>query len=125
MRLVPIALGLLGIVISPYAGNAQAVDDPFSDYLQRSVGITVGGGNAQDANAAIQTINPWPPYVGDRRIRIQGRQGVDAVERMHRLPEPFGREGSNGAAGVNPGQGSGIGISLPPATAVQPISSGN
>jgi hypothetical protein len=85
--------------------NAQAVYDPFSDYLQRSDSIAPWAGNAVDANAAIQTITPWPPYVEDTRIPIEGRQGVNAVEQMYRAPEPFGHEGVE--VGVSRGPGAG------------------
>ena len=121
----PLVLGLIGVMIAPYAGNAQFVDDPFSDYLQRSVTISLGAGNAKDTNAAIHMINPWPPYVGDRRIHIQGRQAVDSVERMYKFPKPFEREGAGGSAGETGAPG-GIGNGLgAPVTPMQPISSGN
>jgi hypothetical protein len=138
MRLLSIALGLVGIALLPQPANAQANfygcttfrcnDDPFTDYLQRGQSIAIGAGNDQEANQAIQTITPWPGYVGDRRIPMQGRQGVDAIQHMYRVPDPFGQPGPGGAA---PGAGSPAvgsqGGSSPtglPVTPMQPISSG-
>ena len=43
------------------------------------------GGNAKDANVAIHTIDPWPPYVGNTRIPGDGR-AVNAMEQMYRVP---------------------------------------
>ncbi|HEX9859437.1 MAG TPA: hypothetical protein VGA75_13845 [Paracoccaceae bacterium] len=39
-----------------------------ADYLNRRDSVTLGAGNAAEANTAIQTINPWPPAVNDVRI---------------------------------------------------------
>lgn len=118
MRLLLVAVGLIGLL--PSLARAQMVDDPFSDYLQRSQGISTSAGNANAANEAIQTITPWPPYVGNRRIRLQGRQGVDTIERMYKVPDPFEQKGAGGqgaAAGTSP-TGS-------PVTPMQPLSAGN
>lgn len=128
MRLISIAVGLLGIALLPHLANAQPVDDPFSDYLQRSQKIAIGAGNDNEANEAIQTITPWPAYVGDRRIPVEGRQSVDAIEQMYRVPDPFAQQGSGAApsgagspASGAPGGTSPTGL---PVTPMQPISSG-
>jgi hypothetical protein len=124
MRRFIISVALAGAACAPLGAYAQAIDDPFSDYLERSDTISLGAGNAPETNATVQTITPWPPYVGDTRIRIDGRRAVDAVEQMHRVPNPFAR-----------GAGSSIGNPGPPASGStgsgrstssgQPISSGN
>jgi hypothetical protein len=133
MRLLSIAVGLVGIALLPQLANAQARsygcttfscnDDPFTDYLQRGQTIAIGAGNDQEANEAIQTITPWPPYVGDRRIPLQGRQGVDAIQRMYKTPDPFeqGPGSAASGAGAPPGGSSPTGL---PVTPMQPISSG-
>jgi hypothetical protein len=129
MKALALAVGVIGLTVLPRLVWAQAVDDPFSDYLQRSQGIAVGAGNANDTNEVIQTITPWPAYVGDRRIPIQGRRGVDAVERMYRVPDPFVQQGAGtGAAGNETGGASAPAGSSPTGalvTPMQPISSGN
>lgn len=128
MRPLSVAIGLVGIVIVPHLASAQAaVDDPFSDYLQRSQGIALGAGNANATNEAIQSITPWPPYVGNTRIPTEGRQAVDAIERMYRVPAPFEQQGAG--AGIPSGGPTGAGASASPTgapgTPMQPISSGD
>ena len=61
MKPLALMLGLVGAAILPYECSAQVLDNPFSEYFQRDVRITPNGGNANDANAAIHTIDPWPP----------------------------------------------------------------
>ena len=123
MRPCSFALGLLmGIVIFSYGCKAQVFDDPFTDYLHRGVTISDGAGNAADANAAIQTIDPWPPYVGNTYIRGDGRGMVGAVERMYKTPSPFEHEGSGGGSSATSPSTPGTGTST--FTPMQPISSG-
>lgn len=129
MRPLSLVVGLIGAVILPYGCNAQAVYDPFSDYLQRSVTISLGAGNAKDANAAIHTIDPWPRYVGNTRILGDGRRAVDSMERMYRAPDPFEREATGAAvsgavAPGGPGSEVGVSVSSAPATPMQPLSGG-
>jgi hypothetical protein len=120
-----VVIGFTAAVAFSGSCNAQAVDDPFSDYLQRSVTISSGAGNAKDANAAIHTINPWPPYVGNTHIHTTGRQAADAVEQLYRVPNPFepgiGGAGAGGSGSVATGNG---GVTGAPVTPVQPISGG-
>lgn len=130
MRALAILLGSMVVVMAPNAASAQWIDDPFNDYLQRSVTISMGAGNANDTNAAIHTINPWPPYVGNTHIHTTARQGVDSVERMHRVPNPFERDGAGGApSSGTTGLGdssaaSGTSPTGAPVTPMQPISGG-
>lgn len=127
MKPLSIAMGLIAVATLPHLGYAQAVDDPFSDYLQRSQSILLGAGNANEANEAIQTITPWPPYAFDRRIPGRGRHAVDSIERMYRVPDPFEQQGAGaGTAGETSGTGSQSGTSPTgaPVTPMQPISSG-
>jgi len=128
MKPLSIAVGLTSIFISSGSCNAQVPDDPFSDYLQRSVTITLGAGNAKDTNAAIHTIDPWPPYVGYTRIPGDGRRATAAIQRMYRVPSPFARQDSSGDAGENAGAGAAgtanatINLGSGPPTPVQPLS---
>lgn len=127
MRLLIVLMALVGAASAPLSARAQWIDDPFSDYLQRSDTILLGAGNAKDANAAIHTITPWPPYVGNTRIHIDGRRSVGAVERMHRNPNPFERQGTGrafGVAGQNAESAIANTLAAPPSP-VQPLQSGN
>jgi hypothetical protein len=56
-------------------------DDPFLPYAQRSQTITLGAGNAKEANAAIQVIDPWPAYAYNTHIPGDGQRMAEAVER--------------------------------------------
>ena len=100
MRPLALMIGLIGVVSLPYECSAQIWDDPFSQYVERSVTIAPGAGNAKDANAAIHTIDPWPPYVGHTRIPGSGRRAVGAVEQMYRRPNPFFTPGFGGSGGA-------------------------
>lgn len=129
MKRLSIVIGLLGVVIWSYRCNAQVPDDPFSDYLQRSVTISLGAGNAKDANAAIYTIDPWPPYVGYTRIPGNGRRAAKSVERMYRVPDPFERQdaGGGGTSGGGPTGAPSMGatnLGAGPPTPLQPLSGG-
>ena len=55
--------------------------DPFADYRLRSDSITVRHGNAVAHNIAVQTIDPWPRYVGNSRIEIDGERLYLGVKR--------------------------------------------
>src|SRR5262249_32883622 len=55
--------------------------DPFAMYFQRTDKITLGGGDAKAVNAATHIIDPWPRYVGNRRIPGNGDRLSRAVER--------------------------------------------
>jgi hypothetical protein len=98
--------------------------DPFAPYIQRSDTITLGAGNAKDTNAVTHMIDPWPRYVGNRRIPANGERMVGAVgryrdvSRLRQAPQPIvplydrqigvgfggggGGGGGGGAAGAAP-----------------------
>jgi hypothetical protein len=127
MRPLSLAAVLAILATITSVPGAQAFDDPFNDYLQRSDTILLGAGNAKDTNAAIHTITPWPPYAFRTRIPGDGRRSVDSVERMYRTPDPFSRQGSSaGAAGLagQPGAGAVGGLGNAPPSPVQPAQSG-
>ena len=48
-------------------------------YFQRSDTVTLGAGNAKAVNAATHVIDPWPRYVGNRRIPGNGDRLSRAV----------------------------------------------
>ena len=58
-----------------YYGNDEGVR-----YLQRKDTVTLSAGDASQANAVAQTIHPWPRYVGNRNIPMEGTRGVRAME---------------------------------------------
>jgi hypothetical protein len=113
MKPLALMLGLVGAAILPYECSAQVLDNPFSEYIQRDVRISPSGGDANDANAAIHTIDPWPRYARHTRIPGNGEESVGAVSRMFKNPSPFSGGSSSGgqASGqtfnLNLGSGSG------------------
>jgi len=133
MKPISPAIGLFGAIALSNACSAQIFDDPFSQYFERSITITPGAGNAKDANAAIHTIDPWPPYAGYTRIPGDGRKGVNSIEQMYRVPNPFlsqqpglgAGSGMPGAPTTGPGGGaSNTGTGAAVGTPMQPISDG-
>jgi hypothetical protein len=55
--------------------------DSVQEYTQRADKVTLSAGNAQDVNTRIQEIDPWPRYVGDKQIAVNGERMADAVYR--------------------------------------------
>ena len=88
-----IAIPTLGVLGACSAG--PPFDDPFEHNLIRSQTITLSAGNAKEANAAIQVIDPWPRYVYDTHIPGDGRRMADAVSRyedvskLKQAPKPI------------------------------------
>ena len=65
--------------------------DPAAQYFERKDTIVSGAGDARNVNAATHIIDPWPRYVGNRRIpatgeRMTGRS--NAIARTRRGPRP-------------------------------------
>ena len=58
--------------------------DPAAQYFERKDTIVSGAGDARNVNAATHIIDPWPRYVGDRRIPANGERMSRAVERYRR-----------------------------------------
>ncbi|MGA8611919.1 MAG: hypothetical protein WB760_09445 [Xanthobacteraceae bacterium] len=110
MKPLALMLGLFGAAILPHECSAQILDNPFSEYIQRDIRMTPDGGNANDANAAIHTIDPWPPYARHTRIPGNGRESVGAVHQMYTSPHPLSGAGGSGSSGSSSGQGTTINI---------------
>jgi hypothetical protein len=78
--------------------NAQAPDSFFSPYLERIEGVTMGAGEAKEANAVSQMVDPWPAQVRNKRIPANGARMSGAVERyqdprkLKDAPVPLGNE---------------------------------
>jgi hypothetical protein len=109
------------------AGSAALAwdQDPFAMYFQRSDSITLWEGDAKSVNSATHVIDPWPPYVGNRRIPGNGDRLSRAVERYrqgsYRQPAPpispytgFGAGGGGFGGGGFGGGGGGFGGGAPP-----------
>ena len=68
--------------------NGLAGNDEMDRYFQRSDSITLSAGDAKQANAVTHTINPWPSYVGDRRIVAQAAKTGGAIARYRNGTQP-------------------------------------
>jgi hypothetical protein len=68
--------------------NGLAGNDEMDRYFQRSDTITLSAGDAKQTNAVTHTINPWPRYVGDRRIVTDARRVGAAVTRYSNTTRP-------------------------------------
>ena len=98
--------------------NGLAGNDEMDRYFQRSDTITLSAGDAKQANAVTHTINPWPSYVGDRRIVAQAAKTGGAIARYRSGTQPrdplplIGIEGTPmglaGATAANVDAGGGV-----------------
>jgi hypothetical protein len=132
MKTIALMVGILVPLTLSSIGRAQIFNDPFAQYAERIITITPGAGNAKDANAALHTIDPWPPYAGYTRIPGRGENAVNSITRLNRFPNPFLAQqpgfgvgpsgGSIGTGVAGAGANTGIGSVMGGATAVQPIS---
>ena len=68
--------------------NGLAGNDEMDRYFQRSDSITLSAGDAKQANAVTHTINPWPSYVGDRRIVADAAKTRGAIVRYRSGTQP-------------------------------------
>ena len=75
-------IGAATIAASLACSGAWAWDqDPAAQYFERKDTIVSGAGDARNVNAATHIIDPWPRYVGNRRIPGNGQRMTGAVER--------------------------------------------
>ena len=72
-------------------------ENPAAEYVHRTDTIVPDAGEAMKVNAATHVVDPWPRYVGDRRIPADGERMVTAVQRTHR---PAAQGGGRGGASV-------------------------
>jgi hypothetical protein len=87
--MIRISLYVIAIGVSLTAADAAFAWDQylFGQYMQRNDSITLDAGNARDINANTHVIDPWPPYVGNRRIPADGERMSGAMERYRVVPK--------------------------------------
>jgi hypothetical protein len=80
---------LFGLAIC--GGAISVLADPF-DYEDHRDTIMSSTGNANAANIAVQTIDPWPPYSKNTKNHLDGRRAAVAVTRyqQNKSIEPHG-----------------------------------
>jgi hypothetical protein len=83
-------LALGGCYQTPYEA-----DNVFQPYTQRVNKIALSAGDDQEVNSRIQTVDPWPRYVGDTRIPVSADRMAGAAERyrdvskLRQAPQPL------------------------------------
>lgn len=80
-----------------------------ADYLANRDSVTLGVGNAMEANVGIHTQNPFPPNARETYIPGDGKKVAQAQRVYYRVPvaivpgPPPGANGGNGGNGGAPG----------------------
>lgn len=101
----------LALLFGAACSEARA-DDPFLDelarYALRTDGMSVMSGDANEANAAKQIIDPWPANVQDRKIPINGQRMLGAIDR-YQNPDKLGAKAPTLAPIITESSGSGGG----------------
>jgi hypothetical protein len=70
-----------GLVAATVCGAAlPALGDDY-DYRDRRDTISSSAGNANAANIAVQTIDPWPPYARSTKNHLDGRRAAVGITR--------------------------------------------
>lgn len=112
-----LALASLVTAACGCASAAYADDEFFAPYFQRRDTVTLSAGNAKAVNAAAQIIDPWPRYVGNRRIPADGQRMVAVHHRyrdvgcLTRAPLPMQHPAGAGIGGIGVG-GGGLGVAV-------------
>jgi hypothetical protein len=96
----------LFLVLAGCAGDTF-VDEEYSPYFRRSDFVTTGAGNAVAADAAIQTIDPWPRNVYNTHVQGDGAIGVKAFNKYEAGPSDSGAStgSSSSSSGSSPSSG--------------------
>jgi hypothetical protein len=78
-------------------------------YLDRRETVSFGAGDAVASDAALQTIDPWPPASANRDVRSNGPRMAGAIERYRtgKVIQPQGLGTSSYSGGNSTSQGGG------------------
>lgn len=79
-RIISFLLGLGVLAVAAWGAALPLLADDY-DYYDRRDTISSSAGNANAANIATQTIDPWPPYVGNTHYPFDGRRAGVAITR--------------------------------------------
>ena len=117
-KLIPISvlsIMVLGSGCAPtnVVSTAQVYNpvDSVQEYTQRADKITLSAGNAQETNIRVQEVDPWPRYVGEKRIAANGERMAGAVERyrdvskIRQTPPPLALVGTTSSSSGGGGGG--------------------
>ncbi len=110
------SVALVAFAIFMDGGSARAqttLFDELTRYFERIDTMSVTSGDAQQVNAATHIIDPWPHYVGNRRIPADGNRMARAINRYRNPPAPsMSAPSSSGTtATLGAGGSGGLGVS--------------
>jgi hypothetical protein len=74
-RKMPIRVAALSVIATTFLAGCSDI------YFARRETVASGAGDAVASNIAVQTIDPWPPNVGNTRISMNGDRAVLAAQR--------------------------------------------
>ncbi len=80
-KITALVLAALLAVLARAMAQEAIWEGPMSYYGQRTDSVTIGAGNAKEANSAIHAVDPWPPYAGNRNIPGSGERMSRAFRR--------------------------------------------
>jgi hypothetical protein len=89
-------IGCLSLAAALGGCWGTVTENPAAEYVHRTDTIVPDAGEAMKVNAATHVVDPWPRYVGDRRIPADGERMVTAIQRIHRPAQ----QGGGGGAGL-------------------------
>jgi hypothetical protein len=112
-RLIAAAIAVVGLG-STLAGCSD-------DYWNRRDTIALSAGDAIASNQAMQTVDPWPPYSGDKNIAFNG-QKMQAADQRYRTGKVIAPEDSQPAvsAAATAQNVTTVTVAPPPATTTTP-----
>jgi hypothetical protein len=96
-------LGAAFFWLAVAAAAAPVLADPY-DYRDRRDSITSSAGNANAANIATHTVDPWPSYAKNPRMTFDGRRAGLAITR-YQLNQSIPPKGLENAAPLDTGSG--------------------
>ena len=70
-----IRIATLGVIAATTLAGCSDI------YFDRRETVASGAGDAVASNIAVQTVDPWPPNVGNTRISMNGDRAVLAIQR--------------------------------------------
>lgn len=105
MRNVVRIASVAGLAVGLGGCWGQLYEPPGIQYFQRTDTITLGAGDAKDANAAINVIDPWAPHSANVRIPGQGERMVNAIEQYNKSRPPATGVQQSGSTSSQPPSG--------------------
>src|SRR6188508_1163967 len=112
---VRFASALLCVAALTLGGCQTYGNDEGARYLQRKDTVTLSAGDASRTNVIAQTLHPWPPGVGDRRIPMEGARAKRAMDCYRQgagqevVTDASGRSGTNQNIAIGGGGSGGSG----------------